>query len=187
MNILRKVSKAIVRVEIFVAAVLMFTILALILTNIFSRSIGRPIFWINEVAVLAMIWMTFIGASTAIHFKSAVAVTMFIDSVTPALALWISRAINLIIILFFVFLLWICWIWFQPIEIMSVGFDRRQFSRATANFIYSERLVTVNFQKFWFWLIIPIFSITSLIHSLSNLLSYTHPVAADPANTGHSS
>lgn len=179
MCIVRKLSKAVVRVEIFAAALLVFAIFALILANIVSRTFGHPIYWVNEIAVLAMIWMAFLGASTAVHFKTAVAVTMIIDAVSPKAAIWLSFLIDLIIVGFCAFLLWSCWMWFQPLELISAGFDRRTFSQSTFNFIYSERLTTINLQKFWFWLIVPVFAATSFLHAVSNLISEREPIGLE--------
>lgn len=171
MSFLPRLSRFVVRIELFMAAVFVLAAFGLILTNVVMRTAGQPIFWINEVAVLAMVWMAFLGASVAIHYRSSVAVTLLADAAGPTVRLWLGRLVDTLVLGFCLFLLWTCWIWFDPIAMYEAGFNLRAFRRATFNFLYEERLVTVDMQKFWFWFIIPLFAFTASIHALSNLVT----------------
>lgn len=171
MSILPRLSRFVVRIELFLAAVLVLAAFGLIMTNVVMRSVGLPVFWINELAVLAMVWMAFLGASVAIHYRSSVAVTLVADMSGPTLNRWLGRIVDAVVLFFAVFLLWACWIWFDPIALYEAGFNQRAFRRATFNFLYEERLVTLDMQKFWFWLIIPLFGLNASIHALSNLVT----------------
>ena len=41
----------------------------LILLNIVARYFGAALYWVDELAIYAMVWMTFLGASAALHYQ----------------------------------------------------------------------------------------------------------------------
>ena len=82
------ISSGVARIEFATAAILAVTITILILLNVVTRSIGAALFWTDELAIYAMVWMTFMGASVAVHHGSAVAVTILTDAIPPACKRW---------------------------------------------------------------------------------------------------
>ncbi len=50
------------------------------------------------------------------------------------------------------------------------GFDARKFAASSFNFIYTERTQTLGWPNWIFYLIMPIFALSLLIHGLANLV-----------------
>ena len=171
MRFLKKLSTAIARVETFVGAVLALSITLLILLNVMTRSIGASLFWVDEAAITAMVWIAFLGASISLSHREAVAVTLLADALPPRMARGLGRAVDLGVLAFALILLGLVWTWFDPVALARVGFDLQAFSGATFNFIYQEVSTTLGVPKFWLWLIVPVFAVNISIHALANLLS----------------
>ncbi len=146
---------------------------ALILVNVFTRSIDAPIYWIDEAAVFTMIWMVFIGGSATFKYRQQVAVTLVTDNVPPTLLRWLNLAVDLLVLGFAVMMMVLCWIWYDPLTLASFGFEFAAFSAATFNFMYDQPTATLGIAKYWIWLVLPIFSINLTIHALSNLIDCT--------------
>jgi hypothetical protein len=69
------------------------------------------------------------------------------------------------------------------VTLMRLGFDTREFSGETFNFMYQDTTATLGVAKFWFWLVVPLVAVTISVHALSNLLR----TVATPATVGISS
>jgi TRAP-type C4-dicarboxylate transport system permease small subunit len=171
MRFLKRLSTGIARVETFVGAVLALSITLLILLNVVTRSIGASLFWVDEAAITAMVWMAFLGASISLANREAVAVTLLADAIPAGAARWLGRAVDLCVLAFALILLALVWTWYDPLVLAQVGFDLQAFSGATFNFIYQEVSTTLGVPKFWLWLIVPVFAVDISIHAAANLLS----------------
>ena len=168
-----RISARWAQVELTLAAALAVSITGLILLNVITRSIGAALFWVDELAIYAMAWMTFLGASAALHFGHAVAVTILTDALPSPIQRIAARAVDLIVLAFAMFMLWFCWRWFAPLDLFLHGFDTRAFQGATFNFIYAEPTTTLGIRKFWVWLVMWAFALGATLHSLANLLEPT--------------
>ncbi len=158
------------RVELTVAALLALSITALILLNVITRSIGSALFWVDELAIYAMAWMTFLGASAALHFGHTVAITILTDSLPPLLRRITAKLVDVVVLIFALFMIWFCWRWYSPLELARQGFDTQAFQGATFNFIYAEPTSTLGIKKFWVWMVMWAFAIGATLHSVANLL-----------------
>jgi len=170
MSSLRRLSQKIARIETIIGATLGAMIMGLILLNVITRSLGNALYWVDEAAISAMVWMAFLGASVAIHHRDTVAVTFVPDLLSPNLAAALSWFVDLLVLAFCIVLAALCWRWFDPLVLAQNKFDTKAFSSVTFNFIYAETTTTLGFQKFWLWLIVPLFSFSGSIHALSNLI-----------------
>lgn len=166
---LNGISAAWARAELTVAAFLAASITVLILLNVVTRSLGAALFWVDELAIYAMAWMTFLGASAAIHYGQNVAVTIVTDVLPPALRTLTAKLVDLIVLCFALFMLWFCWRWFSPLELARQGFDLRAFQGATFNFIYDEPTTTLGIKKVWVWSVMWIFALGATVHGLANV------------------
>ena len=187
--LLHRISAGWARVELFCAAVLAAVVTCLILLNVVTRSLRMPIYWVDEAAIYAMVCMTFLAASAAIERREAISVTLFVDMVRPALARLLWLFVDAVTLLFAGLMLWFCWIWFQPAELIAAGFDLRAFRGATFNFIYAEPTSTLGIRKYWVWLVMPAFAAGFALHALSNLVKSLRgqvPGAGDVATEGGS-
>lgn len=172
---LYQASKIWARVEIFCAATLAAAVSGLILLNVITRAMGNSIYWVDEAAIYAMVWMCFLAASAAVHHRSAVAVTLLPELAGPRIRGWLGRFTDLTVFVFAALLIWICWRWFMPLELARQGFDIKAFQGATFNFVYAEPTNTLGIKKVWIWLVVPLFAFGALLHATANLF---HPAPA---------
>jgi len=166
---LRTFSEALARVEMVAAAVLAGAVTLLILLNIVSRSLGMAIYWVDELAIYAMVWTTFLATSVVLKRRQVIAVTILVDLLGERSRAWMQCISDLMILIFGVSLMVLCWRWLDPATLYTFGFDIRAFQGDTFNFVYSEKTNTLGALKIWPWLILPFFSFTLTIHALNNM------------------
>ena len=162
------------RVERAAAAGLALSVTLLILLNVATRSAGAALFWVDELAIYAMAWMTFLGASASLHYGNAVAITALTHTLPARGARLAAKLVDALILLFALFMVWLCWRWFNPLALAQHGGDVAAFQRATFNFIYAEPTTTLGIKKVWIWLVMWLFAGGALLHSLANLFKRTH-------------
>jgi TRAP-type C4-dicarboxylate transport system permease small subunit len=153
-----------------------------VLLNVLTRYLGMPIYWIDEFAVYCMVWLTFLGASVMARLRLDFAVTMLTERLSPRAASAVRVVATLMVLGFAVALSVMCWIWFDPSGIAAAGFDARDYAGKTFNFLYTERTQTLNWPTWALYLILPIFAVTMIIHTLANLmedLGLASPVRRD--------
>lgn len=170
-----RISATWARLELALAAILAVSITLLILLNVVTRSLGAALFWVDELAIYAMAWMAFLGASAALHFGQSVAVTVVTDALPYALRRAVAKLVEVIVLGFSLFMIWVCWRWYSPLELMRHGFDTLAFQGATFNFIYSEPTTTLGVKKYWVWSVMWLFSLGATLHSVANLLGQKAP------------
>lgn len=168
--ILIRISTGLARVESLAIGALMMSIFALLMVNVISRAIGRPVIWVDELAVFIMIWVALVGASLALAKREHLAVTLLPDALPIQHRTRLVFAIDLLLLAFFGFFAVVLWHWFDPITLWRAG-SANAFSRETFNFIYQEPTVTLGIQKIWFWLILPVFCLSGLIHISARLMN----------------
>ncbi|USG64339.1 TRAP transporter small permease [Brevibacillus ruminantium] len=80
MKILRKVSDTIFQIEKVCAAVLVFVMLGALVSGVAFRYLfNSPLIWSDEVAIFALVWITFVGGSMGIKLDQAASVTIITD------------------------------------------------------------------------------------------------------------
>ncbi|WP_281967860.1 TRAP transporter small permease [Roseovarius nanhaiticus] len=167
---LHRISHQWARAEMGIAALLAVAITGLVLLNVVTRAMSASIFWVDEAAIYAMTWMTFLAASAAVHFGHSVGVTILTDALPDPAARAAQRAVDVVVLVFAMLMLWLGWRWFLPLDLMRAGFDTMAFQGETFNFIYAEPTLTLGIRKFWLWLIMPIFALGLMLHAVANLL-----------------
>ncbi|MEM9576907.1 MAG: TRAP transporter small permease subunit [Pseudomonadota bacterium] len=168
---LRRLSAGVARFELWLAALLALCVTVLILLNIVTRYFGAALFWVDELAIYTMVWMTFLGASAASHHRNAVSITLVTDAVSPSVRNVLLKGVDVIVFGFALAMLWFCWRWFLPFDIARAGFDAEAFQGATFNFIYAEPTTTLGVPKFLFWLVMWMFSFGITLHAAMHLFS----------------
>jgi TRAP-type C4-dicarboxylate transport system permease small subunit len=156
----------------------------MVLANVTGRAMRSPIYWMDELSILAMVWLAMIGMSLTLKTRDAVAVTMLVDAVPPVLMKAMKILVDLLVLVFGITLLVLCYRWFDPLTLIRLGFDTREFSGETFNFMYQDTTATLGVAKFWFWLIVPLAAFTTSVHALSNLLRTMAAPAAVPLPSG---
>ena len=177
LKIITSLSDSIAQAERSVLRLIAIALPLMVLANVAGRAMRNPIYWMDELSILLMVWLAMIGMSLTLKTRDAVAVTMLVDAVPPLLAKAMKILIDLLVLLFGIALLVLCYRWFDPMTLMRLGFDTREFSGETFNFMYQDTTNTLGMKKFWFWLIVPVAAMTTFVHALSNLLK----TAATPA------
>jgi TRAP-type C4-dicarboxylate transport system permease small subunit len=149
---------------------LMALLTVLILVNVATRYAGRPIYWIDESAVYAVVWLTFIGASAMTRLRLDFAVTMLTDKLSEGVRRKAKVVATTFVVIFAIALCAMCWVWMDPVGIASAGFDAREYAASTFNFLYTERTQTLNWPTWVLYLILPVFAVSMTVHGLANLL-----------------
>ena len=162
-------SEGILFVEKIVIGTLMAALTLLILFNVVTRYTGFPVYWGDEVAVYIAVWLTFIGASTMMRRRLDFSMTILTEKLGPRAAHAAKISATAIVVLFAVLLGYMCWLWLDPVGIVSAGFDARTHSGETFNFVYTDKTQTMSVPRWVFYLVLPLFSFTLLVHGLANL------------------
>lgn len=164
------VSEALLVVERFAIGALMALLTGLILLNVVTRYGRVPLYWIDESAIFTTVWLTFIGASAMSRLRLDFSMTLLTERL-PAVAVKAMRVLSTLCILGFgLALAAMCWLWMDPVGIASAGFDAREYSGATFNFLYTERTQTLNWPSWVVYLVMPLFAFTLMVHSAANLI-----------------
>lgn len=163
-------SDALLRVERWLLTFLMSLLTALILINVVTRYSGIPLYWVDEASVYTVVWLTFIGASAMTRLRLDFAVTMLTEKLGARNAR-IAKVIATAGVLFFALALFaMCWIWMDPVGIVSKGLDAKEYAAESFNFLYTERTQTLEWPVWVLQLIMPIFAVCMSLHALANLL-----------------
>ena len=168
-RLLTRISAQIVKIEKWALIILATAVTGLILLNVVTRSLSYAIFWIDELAIYAMIWLVMIGASTKIRARKGIAVTLLEGMVGNRIWFRFLVVVDAIIFCFALWLIWLSWIWYDPFALIKAGFDITKFSEQSFNFIYQEPTTTLTVPKYLIWLIMPITALSMSLHALVNL------------------
>ena len=164
------ISDWLARIERAACAVLVAGIVGLILLNVGTRAFDVALFWVDELAVYCMIWMSLIGASVLLRERRHVSVTLITGLVSDNRRWMLSVVVDILILSFAAGLFLMSLTWYDPAGLVRYGFDIEEFAAETYNFIYQEPTNTLGIQKFWLWLVVPAVSVSMTLHALANLL-----------------
>lgn len=168
---LSKLSKTWARVEITLASFCAVLVTGLILLNVVTRAFNASIYWVDEAAIYAMVWMCFLAASAALHERSAVSVTLVRDLLGPRGQHILGRAVDLCVLAFALALLYFSYRWLLPLDLIRAGFNIEAFQGETFNFVYAEPTTTLGIRKIWVWSVLALFVFGTLLHAIANLTS----------------
>ncbi len=167
---LHSLSRRWARVEIFCASTFAVLITLLILLNVVTRAMNASIYWVDEAAIYAMVWMAFLAASAGIHERSAVSVTLIKDKLGEGAQRALGVAVDVIVLIFAGLMLFFLWRWLLPLDLMRAGFDFETFQGETFNFVYAEPTTTLGFKKIWVWSVMGVFAFGASLHAVANLV-----------------
>ncbi|MCM0019120.1 MAG: TRAP transporter small permease subunit [Tagaea sp.] len=170
MGPLSKFSDFLARVERWLLIGLAGLLTALILLNVVTRAMRMPLYWVDEAAIMSMIWLTFVGASLTLRRRLSVAVTIVPEMLSRRAVAWLKAGVSGVTLGFGIMLVWLIFVWLDPIAFAAMGFDVNAFVNTTFNFVYREATNTLGIPKIWVWLVMPWFSFTWTVHALANFL-----------------
>lgn len=163
-------SDWILRAERHLLTGFMSLLVALILLNVVTRYTGVPLYWVDEASVYTVVWLTFIGASAMTRLRLDFAVTLLTDKLGARAAAAAKACASGGVLLLGIALLAMCWVWMDPVGIVSYGFDAKNYAADSFNFLYTETTQTLSWPTWVVQMILPIFSLTLSVHALANLL-----------------
>jgi TRAP-type C4-dicarboxylate transport system permease small subunit len=169
-NAVVRASEAWLKAEKLLVGGFMALLLALILLNVVTRYAGAPLYWVDEAAVYAMVWLAFLGASALTRLRLDFAVTLLSDSLSPAGRRRLQVVATALVLAFGVALAVVCWNWMDPLGIAAAGFDAKTYAAESFNFLYTERTQTLNWPVWVVSLVMPLFALSLTLHSLANLV-----------------
>lgn len=168
-RLLRALSDGIVRIERILLMLLVFAVISLVLLNVGFRLFEITLAWADELAVLAMAWSGFVGASLMLRARIDPAVRLLHEAVGPLGVRALRVSVSVLASVFGIILIWLNWIWFNPPGLVAAGFDISTFEGTTFNFIYSGKTPVLVWPVFWFYLVMPWCALTLTVHALTNL------------------
>lgn len=177
-----RLSARLARLELWLAGILAGLVTLLILLNVFTRAVDGAIYWVDEAAIYAMIWMALLATSAALARREAIAVALIYEFASTRLARVVGAFVDIVVLVFAGAMLWLTWLWFSPAALARAGFDLMAFQGATFNFIYAEPTLTLGIKKVWVWLIVPIFALHTSVHALANIVERARPAEGHAAS-----
>jgi TRAP-type C4-dicarboxylate transport system permease small subunit len=162
-------SEGLLMLEKLAVAAFMTLLLCLILINVGTRYAGIPLYWVDEAAVYATVWLTFIGGSALTRLRLDFAVTLVSEKLSPRNAERLQALATFIAFLFAVGLVVMCWNWMDPLGIAAAGFDARDYAGESFNFLYTERTQTLNWPTWTVSMVVPLFAVSMSVHTAANL------------------
>ena len=147
------ISHGISKIEKSLSIILMLSMAIIVtLAVAFRYVLNAPLSWAGEVSVFLLIWISFIGGSLGLKYKSQAAVTIVLDYAPLKIKKSILISGHIIMLLFLVLLIFYSFIW---ITSPSVAFQKS----------------TAMLLPMWIpYLAVPLGLTFSAIHLLSNLV-----------------
>lgn len=181
LGLMRRMSLAVASLERVGLILCMALVLGFVLLNVITRSLNYSLFWVDEAAVFAMVWGCFIGASLLVHQRMDFAVTLLTDPLPGRLRHLARMIVDALVLAFGGLMLLLCWWWFDLPTLIASGWDLQAFFEVNFNGIYMERPTTVGLPKWPFFLVMPLFALTTSLHAASNLLEDSRAMLAGQA------
>ena len=166
---LSKLSAGLSVLERIVLRFLIAVLALSVLMNVLLRMIGITLAWADEVGVYAMVLSGFVGASLMLRARIDPAVLLLHEFLPPRACRVLRISVSALSAIFGTLLVYLCLRWFDPVQMISVGFDINAFQAATFNFIYTDRTAITGTPAYLLYLIIPYFAVAITIHALTNL------------------
>ena len=154
----------------------------LILLNVITRAMGYALYWVDELAIYAMIWAFMIGASATVRTRQGISITILRDIFTIRIRQWLELTVDTLVLIFCLTLIIFNWIWFDPVLLYSSGFDVPEFIKSSFNFIYREPTITLGISKVWVWLVMPIMALLATFHAMANWFDKLADISVEKAD-----
>lgn len=152
---LATLSDSLVVVERLVSRAMVLGFVGLITVNVVMRyGAGRPIVFAEELAAILLVWLAFVAISISVHDRSQVGVTILTDQLSRRLQRNLEVAVNIVIVGLLGVLFWKSLAWVQS---PAVAF---------------EQVITTGWPKWPFFIIVPVFCVTTMVHVLAHI---AHP------------
>jgi C4-dicarboxylate transporter DctQ subunit len=161
-----KINEIILKFEEIVAVLLAFAMIAVIFTQVFSRSVlGNSLSWSEELGRYVFVWMTFIGASIALQRGAHLG----IDVVVQMLPKKFQKALSLVTyILIFILIAIMVKEGFTLVERTSI-----------------QRSPAMQIPMSWAYMAIPVSAVLMAFHTAVKIISvFKEPIIASKGGNG---
>ncbi|TKW67255.1 MAG: TRAP transporter small permease [Paracoccus denitrificans] len=152
MTWLSAISNGLARVERWASRLLVVAFVALIVANVTMRYVvGRPIVYAEELAAILLVWLAFVATSITVHDRAQIGVTLLTEKLPKGVRRIVDIVVLVVIAAILSTLLWTSWKW------------------ASSPMVSFDQVITTGWPKAPFYLIVPVFAGTALIHVLADL------------------
>ncbi|WP_112312414.1 TRAP transporter small permease [Pseudogemmobacter bohemicus] len=165
---LARLSAGILGIEKAVGAGLVALIFLAMIAGAASGWLRRPLAWTDEFAVHMMVCLAFLGASMAVALGQHMTMGLLPDALNARNRARLALLNDLLLLLFLLVMAWIIWRWLDLPGLIRAG-SVAAFAQETFSFIYSDPTQTLGVRKIWFWLVMPVTTLTALIHVLAQI------------------
>jgi C4-dicarboxylate transporter, DctQ subunit len=94
------------------AIILMFAMAVIVTAAVVFRYLFKePLFWAGEVSIFLLIYITFIGGSLGLKYKTQASVTLITDLLSKKMRKFVAILAHIFMLLFMVLLLFYCFKW----------------------------------------------------------------------------
>lgn len=109
---MRTISNVIEVVEKYVSILLVASMTLVLFANVICRYfLNSPIYWANEASIFMMAWLTFLGGSLGLKYKSQAAITFLIERLSLKNKKIVGIMTHILILVFLTLLLFISYHW----------------------------------------------------------------------------
>ena len=124
---MKKISSFILRVEEVLAGGMLITISGLVFFSALARTVGMPINWAQDIALLAFAWLTFIGADIVAKTGNLIRIDMLEKwlpkTIRKGLALIFDVAMILFLLILIVYgFLLVSQSWYRTFQTMKLSY-----------------------------------------------------------------
>src|SRR5690606_34817451 len=97
-------------------------------------------------------------------------VTLINDIVSTRVSEIVSVLGNCMTVVFGAAILAISFMWFDPLGVIAYINDMSSYAIETGNFMYKQKLSTMDFHIVWFWAVWPLSGFTILVHGINRTI-----------------
>ena len=109
---MKTISNIIESIEKVISMILIVAITVVLFCNVIYRYfLNDPIYWANEASIFMMAWLTFLGGSLGLKYKSQASITFLVERLAGKSKRVMSIITHIIILIFIAYLLYISYDW----------------------------------------------------------------------------
>src|SRR5699024_9558087 len=109
---MKTLSNIIERIEIVISIALAAAMTIILFINVLFRYfLNDPLFWANEASIFMMAWLTFIGGSLGLKYKTQASITLFVNRLSDKNQRILQIITQIIILIFMAILHYLSWDW----------------------------------------------------------------------------
>lgn len=155
-HVVLRLSDTLVAVERQISRVMVIGFVGLITVNVGMRYLaGRPIVFAEELAAIMLVWLAFVAISISLYDRTQIGVTLFVDALPKRAQRGIDLAVNLAIAGILLVLFWKSVTW------------------VSSPMVAFEQVITTGWPKWPFFVVVPVFCVTALVHVVAHILRPT--------------